>query len=426
MTSSESGSESVREEIETQVRAATAEFRRQLQALQAQVADLQRRERARAGQEPGHGADVAGQACQKGSELVDGLSRGPEEEEEEEEVQEMEDLPETLFSYCMAQLAINPESIAEPVAYLVLQISIQLGLAMSFVSATVGEFFDLHWNGLEMTPKLCLYHENVINHHPYQDIFAAICCFCLAAVSMMADDKELLSCIYPNRSHSLRVRAVATIAWCFQGFVVPLTLLASIPVLMANSMTAVDVVMNGLAVLFILDVDDMLYVLVPSSSRDRLKGQLLTQSSACRWARLDPANVEVEAFIMGAYKFVYLVISYLTYVVYMLPATGPALAALWFSEDDVVHRALENIFTYCMLPCISTFAWHKPVDARDAMTTIGRAAFTTVFGVILPFCVVLFLHSWFLGTPGLSESSKIIECYNTTYDESGPSGGIVI
>ncbi|CAK0831961.1 unnamed protein product [Prorocentrum cordatum] len=434
MASSESGSESIREEVEAQVRAATAELRRQLSALQVQVAELQRQAGAGAGQPPGWGAGRAGQASQKeGSELACNLVQGPDEETEEEVVEEgeeaareMEDVPETLFSYCMAQLVINPESIAEPVAYLALQFSIQLGLAMPFITAAAGKFFDLYWKGQAMTPELCLYHENVINDHPYQDVVAAMCCFCLAAVAMMADDKERLSSIYPDRSHSLRVRAVVTACWSLQGFIVPTIILTSIPILMVNSMNAVDVVLNGLAVLFILDVDDMLYVIVPSSHRDRLKQQFLTQSTAYRWVRIHSARLEAEAIVMATYKFLFMVFFYLQIVVYTLPSTGPALAASWFTEDDFAHCVIEHILCYWMLPFISTFAWHQPTDVYDIIATIRRAVCTAVFGVYLPCMLLLYGHSRWIGPPSLTNSRSIIECYNKTYKATGPPGGIVL
>merc|ERR1711879_459048 len=76
---------------------------------------------------------------------------------------------------------------------------------------------------------------------------------------MGGDDKETLGCIYPTADSPKVVVYVANLAWFMQCVMLPMSLVSSIPTILATSGDSIDVVMNALAITFIIEIDNMLY-----------------------------------------------------------------------------------------------------------------------------------------------------------------------
>eukprot|EP00971_Amphidinium_carterae_P245314 4871613-Amphidinium_carterae.1 len=81
----------------------------------------------------------------------------------------------------------------------------------------------------------------------------------LITYSISVQDISVLETVYPGRSCGRLTRALAAYAWFCQAMFLPSIFAACVAVLIANSHDALSIVMNTLAVTFLLEVDDMLY-----------------------------------------------------------------------------------------------------------------------------------------------------------------------
>merc|ERR1712070_1102644 len=87
----------------------------------------------------------------------------------------------------------------------------------------------------------------------------------LAALYMMGDEKEALFCIYPAEGKA--AMCIARLAWLIQCGVLPCAMLISIPWLMSVSYDCRESVINGMAIVFIIEVDDILYAALLSKEQ---------------------------------------------------------------------------------------------------------------------------------------------------------------
>lgn len=252
-------------DLQTMLAPALAELQRDLVSLREEVAclkgvsaNLQRQHLT-----PAESSVLADYACWKTGNMTDSAEETTElsELEEQQELIEL-DLPESLFSFCMASLAAKPDSWMWPSLLLVLQFTIQIVLGWSFFVAQGVRNVESHFS-TEHSDIACFYPDLIFGI-PFQDLVASLLSLLLISFCVRADDCEALSTVYPDDSAPLLARGVANLAWFLQSWIVPLTVCQSASSLMVGSEDTTEVVMNALAITFILEVDDMLYATVLS------------------------------------------------------------------------------------------------------------------------------------------------------------------
>merc|ERR1712019_237588 len=81
----------------------------------------------------------------------------------------------------------------------------------------------------------------------------------VATLDVKRDNMEALTTRYPDRSAPLKALLLANVAWFVQCIMIPMALMWCLALLMATSSDTSEVIMNGLAITSIIDIDNMMY-----------------------------------------------------------------------------------------------------------------------------------------------------------------------
>jgi len=417
--------EKIQKEVQTQVKLAMLEFREQLQTLQAQVSELQQQgltklasPRSSDSETVSESAGCLGEQMLNTDEEVDTLMRL----EAQAKMQKVDHLPANLYAYCMAQLTLHPERLAETITYLICQQGMQLLLLFALWCGSSNNFVGTHWNSLNsshLTPGMCMFENKVLNGHANQDIAAALVILFLASMTMMADDRDQIASIYPCERSPLSTRAVAACAWCIQSLLLPCFMVFLIPSLLSTSMNTCDVVMNGLAITFIIKIGDLLYECVPRHRRVLLELEVTSMSSPQRCARLDPTQGNVLAWSLMVIKFVCMAITYVSAVWSASAYSGSKLIRVIVENeptDSAIFTALSTVclvMNFAALPVLHSVAWQRPSDVLGIAKAVGLGLLLTIFGLVLPLLSLGELHSRLLGF-SYWDADLWVRCYNQT------------
>ena len=103
---------------------------------------------------------------------------------------------------------MRPERLVETLAYLICQQGIQVLLLLVVICDSYDKSVGTYWDSRQLTPGL---FNAVFVGHANQDVAAAVVCVFLAAMTMMADDRDKIASIYPCETSRLSIRTVAVV-----------------------------------------------------------------------------------------------------------------------------------------------------------------------------------------------------------------------
>jgi len=190
-----------------------------------------------------------------------------------------DDLPTTMFSWCMWSLAYEePSKHPSTLRLLALMLLLQHLLMLGFTEAAVFQNVRNHYLGAHMhSETTCIYSDadsyfdlaaylgdnpKIFNGQPVPILAIGTAAITLITYSISLQDISVLETLYPGNRTSLLVRIVVSYSWFVQAIFLPGVFSASVALLLSDSRDALEIVMNTLAVTFLLEVDDMMYVAV--------------------------------------------------------------------------------------------------------------------------------------------------------------------
>jgi len=144
---------------------------------------------------------------------------------------------------------------------------------VAFVSVNEVQLFKKH----SLPPKMreeqltdCVFEANSVGGLP--SIFVAVSAVAtlLVALVLKQEDTDLLSVSYPQGKQSFGLKCIMDFVWFLQAIYMPGCFAIEAAAMFANSSDSLEVVMNTLAVTFIMDVDNMLYGSILSYADRRL------------------------------------------------------------------------------------------------------------------------------------------------------------
>eukprot|EP00403_Amphidinium_massartii_P024987 CAMPEP_0178392410 /NCGR_PEP_ID=MMETSP0689_2-20121128/11665_1 /TAXON_ID=160604 /ORGANISM="Amphidinium massartii, Strain CS-259" /LENGTH=437 /DNA_ID=CAMNT_0020012985 /DNA_START=59 /DNA_END=1369 /DNA_ORIENTATION=+ len=190
-----------------------------------------------------------------------------------------EGLPTSLFSWCMWAIA-NTEGYERRAAIrwlifmLVLQHIMMLGFTEAVIFANVQERWHPPQQGVTEDATACIYSRpdtyydfsngfgfgnKMISDQPGPILAVGISAMVLITYSISVQDLSVLQTVYPGGRIGPWTSALVIYSWFCQAVFLPSIFAACVSMLLADSHDALTMVMNTLAVTFLLEVDDMLY-----------------------------------------------------------------------------------------------------------------------------------------------------------------------
>jgi len=207
-----------------------------------------------------------------------GNDRGPQEMLEDSD----DPMPESMFSYCMFRLSCpSPNQWCSSTCWLlILLLAVQQVLIVAFCDTMLIDNIKQRW--VPESPEsahTCLFDHmdsysliwpfktKLLNGQPWPVLAACIAAYVVIAWQMVCQDREVLETVYPCRKSSVGIQCLMTYAWFIQACFLPGVFLVSISFFIADSADALEIIMNTLAVTFLLDVDNMMYSCCLSSTQ---------------------------------------------------------------------------------------------------------------------------------------------------------------
>lgn len=173
-----------------------------------------------------------------------------------EEYASEEHIPETLFAYSMTMLAEGRIGVAQAMAYVMLQFSIQIELICLLLVGVSVKLMQFNYNDHPSRSGCMPY---VFYDKSAENMLAAMITIFLSGLTLQNDDMEHILTFYPHGSVSRGVHLLVRIARFFQCLFIPCFTLYALPMCLLGCGTAFDVVMNGFAFTFIADLDGLMY-----------------------------------------------------------------------------------------------------------------------------------------------------------------------
>jgi hypothetical protein len=216
----------------------------------------------------------------------------------------------------------------------------------------------------------CVFSTRSIHGSTFMDVASSMLAMLLVALSIKGEDMQSLSALYPCRERGVFMWSCVMFIWFIQCVYLPAVVGVSAATMLADSEDASDIVINALAVTFILEIDDMMYEnLLSDQDRSvylRTEDDLL---SKCRRSEQDAV----------------------TY--------GEALSRMRLRmSTKTVHRSswclflisyLVMMFTYCGI----RFNRILPFDVfADVFTLYATIAYQSVY--LLRWCIILVASNW--------------------------------
>lgn len=218
---------------------------------------------------------------------------------------EVEGLPESLFSYCIFQISFAPDSTRWKVFIeLIILVSAELILAAAFAQNNISQVIMLGWKkpggrvqsscvfqggqvSTVLTPEAGLWpYPKTLAGQPWVGIVVGLICLSLIAMSFRSDAKQLLrTAVFhevSDRYHHIFTSWLVFIATGIHAVMLPVCVAMGTALTLSSSWDVKELLLNAFAVTFLLEIDDNLYEHVVSPEEkgtyakmyDALKGHM--------------------------------------------------------------------------------------------------------------------------------------------------------
>merc|ERR1719265_1399899 len=174
-----------------------------------------------------------------------------------------EDAPESMFNYCMERLATSRQPWRNPaLGYLILLSVVQwvliFALSLSNTASSIAYHF-LPLDERQIDPIDCRFASFGFAGTPAIHWCACFVSIFIIHLTIRSDYTQTLRAIFPRRDKRFGLWCLTHASWFWKGVFIPGLLSMESAQLFAQSHDPIQVVMNTLAVSFIMDVDDMMY-----------------------------------------------------------------------------------------------------------------------------------------------------------------------
>lgn len=309
-------------------------------------------------------------------------------------------LPESLFSYCMVLLARSPHACcSKRILWLPLLLFIQSVLCFGFSESGTMNGISTHWRSGGDESELavaCMSNDiraasndgmlapalvNEVSRFTSSwklaapgrpmgfglvaaaAIFMNVACLCVLY--------EMIAKTFYPVSRSPLINCVVNIAWFVQACFLPGLFTTSVPFLIAESPTVMDMVMNSVAATFLLEIDGGLYAACLSSA------EKASYQASARRPRKYGSVLKGYVHALGCFDGVYMVVVYCIHSFVLSRHTG----------EDYMRALVYGPF---LLLWLLTFGVHGAV-----LGLVDRAAGSSKVGILS--LVWTFVHQAILG-----------------------------
>mmetsp|Transcript_45572 Transcript_45572/g.83444 ORF Transcript_45572/g.83444 Transcript_45572/m.83444 type:complete len:448 (-) Transcript_45572:193-1536(-) len=312
-----------------------------------------------------------------------------------------EELPATMFSWCMWSLANEDESKhGHTLRMLALMLLLQHLLMLGFTEAAVFQNVRSHWLGANQhSETTCIYsaadsyfdmakylgeNPKIYNGQPMPILAIGTAAITLITYSISLQDISVLETLYPGPNKSFLVRMMVFYSWFVQAIFLPGVFSASVAMLLADSRDALEIVMNTLAVTFLLEIDDMMYVAVLNEEQKasyQSCGSLVRanlaagnyQMCACTW---HTKFLKITDFVLMVFIFLYFRFDHVAGPAYIVEMT--TMSGTW--HDLILIRWFIPYAVRTAVHCLAAWSGHNSMCWQ--MSQASRVVWTGLCALI--------------------------------------------
>lgn len=284
----------------------------------------------------------------------------------EEEDEAPDALPESLFNYSVERLAISDRPWRDPaVGFLVLLTLSQNLLMNGFSQMNFKAMVAQHWGPFDQRPETlmdCLYAEVTFMGEPVLFLLVVLVALVIIALIIKSETDGSLLVMYPDRNSKRGIWCFVNFVWFQQMVFVPAIFSVEAAALFSSSADTSALIMNTLAVTFILEIDNILYCSVLEDSQKKAYQELANHEGRPRrtrrmnrsswllfWCSLLQMCVHFFAIRIGIKKFAakkFIRATFPLYSTYIIGGGLRGAVQVWATQPEGKGTVLSNFANF--------------------------------------------------------------------------------